>query len=559
LAEALAAGDTPSPEMVAASEDAGALSVRTAVACLATVVFGLIAMMLFDRTNVVSLSPFPYAPEVLAQKASEMAARLGYTDPPRDRTYQFSNTADYLYTTWAEKNLKPDEYRAALAHGRPAPMLFNFAQAPQYLEVRGELDYLRFDGGLAAPGLTILQLDPQGRLVSLRAVPPRAESGQGPVSSQNGAVHMDWNKLFEAAGLDQAQWILSDPREIPENPFDERAAWTGTYAGVPQIPLRIEAAAWRGRPVLFDTRGPWSREAGTPAGVGPPGALATAIIVVFFGGVLLGLRNLRSGRGDLRGSLRLASVTLVGGFVGGLLLVHNTPSAGQVQTLFLLLAGNLLESAFVWAVYMALEPYVRRHWPHALISWTKLLNGGARDPVVAGHFLLGTAAAVALMVLGTLLPDRALPPVVPADSYFEPVSLAGDWFSSLNSAPAFALGIFFLLFLARLLVRRTWLAFIVVLLVLAAINNLQGEGAVLIVRGLIVGSIFVAVGLRFGVLPLVAAEFFSAPSLFFSADLSSWLGKVVLMQVGLTIVAAVWSFRYALGGRKVLKGDILEG
>ena len=37
LAEALAAGDTPSPEMVAASEDTGSLSVRAAVVCVAAV------------------------------------------------------------------------------------------------------------------------------------------------------------------------------------------------------------------------------------------------------------------------------------------------------------------------------------------------------------------------------------------------------------------------------------------------------------------------------------------------------------------------------------------
>jgi serine/threonine-protein kinase len=43
LAEALAAGETPSPEMVAASEDTGALSVRATAACFAFVVVALIA------------------------------------------------------------------------------------------------------------------------------------------------------------------------------------------------------------------------------------------------------------------------------------------------------------------------------------------------------------------------------------------------------------------------------------------------------------------------------------------------------------------------------------
>lgn len=46
LAEALAAGDTPSPEMVAASEDTGALSIRSAVLCLAFIAAGIAGAMI---------------------------------------------------------------------------------------------------------------------------------------------------------------------------------------------------------------------------------------------------------------------------------------------------------------------------------------------------------------------------------------------------------------------------------------------------------------------------------------------------------------------------------
>ena len=35
--------------------------------------------------------------------------------------------------------------------------------------------------------------------------------------------------------------------EIPLYSFDERAAWTGAYAHAPDMPLRIEAAAWKVR------------------------------------------------------------------------------------------------------------------------------------------------------------------------------------------------------------------------------------------------------------------------------------------------------------------------
>src|SRR5580704_18947881 len=85
LAEALAAGDTPSPEMVAASEDTGALSVRMAVVSMASVIVGVIAsMLLSSESGILRMTPFPYSQEILAQKARDIAAGLGYTDPPTD-------------------------------------------------------------------------------------------------------------------------------------------------------------------------------------------------------------------------------------------------------------------------------------------------------------------------------------------------------------------------------------------------------------------------------------------------------------------------------------------
>ncbi len=65
-----------------------------------------------------------------------------------------------------------------------------------------------------------LLLDPQGRLVQFRAVPPQLDSGNPPTQ------RMDWNKLFEAAGLDPLRWTPTESQEVPLFSFDERAAWT---------------------------------------------------------------------------------------------------------------------------------------------------------------------------------------------------------------------------------------------------------------------------------------------------------------------------------------------
>jgi hypothetical protein len=40
--------------------------------------------------------------------------------------------------------------------------------------------------------------------------------------------------------------------------MDLSAAWTGSLADRPNIPMRIEAAAYRGKPVYFELIGPWT-------------------------------------------------------------------------------------------------------------------------------------------------------------------------------------------------------------------------------------------------------------------------------------------------------------
>ena len=135
LAEALAAGDTPSPEMVAASEDTGALSVRMAVVSMASVIVGVIAsMLLSSESGILRMTPFPYSQEILAQKARDIAAGLGYTDPPTDAAYNFDYDTDYY--SWARMNLKPEQLRARVAQGQPPLIFFAYRQSPQYLSAK---------------------------------------------------------------------------------------------------------------------------------------------------------------------------------------------------------------------------------------------------------------------------------------------------------------------------------------------------------------------------------------------------------------------------------------
>jgi hypothetical protein len=51
---------------------------------------------------------------------------------------------------------------------------------------------------------------------------------------------------------------------------------------------------------------------------------------------------------------------------------------------------------------MGLEPLVRRHRPQALVAWSRLIAGNARNRAVGGSLLIGALAGALWMMLGEL-------------------------------------------------------------------------------------------------------------------------------------------------------------
>ena len=55
----------------------------------------------------------------------------------------------------------------------------------------------------------------------------------------------------------------------------------------------------------------------------------------------------------------------------------------------------MLFAAILWLLYLAIEPYIRRHLPNTLVTWARVLSGKFRDPLVASDLLLGTVFGIA--------------------------------------------------------------------------------------------------------------------------------------------------------------------
>ena len=399
LAAALAAGETPSPEMVAAAGNVDGISVGSAVVCLALIVAGMVvAAVLGGKTGVLQQTPFEKSPAVLEQKARDLIQALGYRQPPLDRAYGF--VYDTEFRQYAERNEQPGTYRAQLANGQPPLISFWYRQSPRYLEVINGVGAVSFTNPpLVISGMVGVSLDPQGRLVQLDAVPPQVEAVPAP------ARPVDWTAPLTAAGVDMTRFTAAEPQWIPPVGFDARAAWTGSFAHTPDVPVRVEAASWRGRPVYFQVIGPWSR----PARMQPLQRTAAERVVqwlvlflllaMFTIAVLLAWHNFRQGRGDIRGASRLAAFVACCWMLLWLGTAHHVPTPEELSTFLWAVSSALLGAAAFWVLYLALEPHVRRRWPQSMITWSRVLGGGLRDPLVGSHLLIGIAFGVGYTLL----------------------------------------------------------------------------------------------------------------------------------------------------------------
>ena len=116
-------------------------------------------------------------------------------------------------------------------------------------------------------------------------------------------------------------------------------------------------------------------------------------------GALMARRNYVQGKSDVRGAFRLASAVFVIDMAIWVCLDHFLPTLATFAPSSLPSARHCFSLPPTWMLYVALEPYVRRHWPHAIISWSRLLAGELRDPLVGRDILGGVLLGVLWSVI----------------------------------------------------------------------------------------------------------------------------------------------------------------
>ena len=565
---------TLSPEMIAAAGNYSGIRPVVGLACMLVIVAGLIfAPYLTKRSDLIEKLPMDNPPEALVTKSREMLKDFGYPQRPFDKAYGFFYDIDYM--RYAETT---PEHRNHLIEGRPPAITFWYRESPRYMEPTSILEPWKVtpnDPPIVESGMLYIETDVQGHLSEFTAIPPQVDDPKtSAITPTDAAMVYDWEKLFKAAGLNFYLFTPTTPSLTPPSICDARAAWTGNYPGQIDNPLRIEVAGYRGKLIFFKIIGPWYRPARMETFQRRLGEkIAEGGAMVLFLGALIGAAvmartSLRRENGDSRGASRLAIFIFSASALGWIVGANHVLSTIELHWLLLTIANSLLNAAIAWLLYVALEPYVRRGWPKVIISWSKLLSGRFRDPLVGRDVLVGIMFGVIVYLLislsSYLLFLRGAPPstITRLETLLGMRQVLALFFEDvvLNSIQA-ALIALFLFFIFRVVFRLKLAAGIPFVLLLVGFSALTTGFGIQTVAMLLTGLSAVFVLQRFGLVSFIALVFtflLLGTGTAVTPELTIWYANGEIFSMLVLLALSGWGFHSALAGKSIFPGKLLE-
>jgi len=564
LAAALAAGETPSPEMVAAAGEGEGLSLKIAVPLLAFILIAAPLVYAYRvRSSALNMVAPEYGPEVMTLKSREVAQKFGVTGRPYDESSRYA-WDDGILGYFRKQSAKPNWRELLAAH--PEAVVFQYRS--HVVPLTGVMIHddlmtpgvvYQDDPPFEESGMVRLALDAQGHVLNFERLPPQHEA------APKDAPPPDWPALFSAAGLDFTKFQSSAPQWTSLAASDARLAWSTETP----LPRRVEAAVLHNQPVYFAVIQPWTKTDRAPD-ASPSnnngaflGILSGVMLISCLAAALLAAGNLRRQRGDRRGAFRIAAFITCAQLALWLCRGHLLFSLGTFGTFIIAMCNSIFYGVVLWTVYVALEPYVRRRWPQTLISWSAVLMGRLRDAVVGRDILIGCVAGTAIGII-----DRTADAWLAHAGLWEPdldttITLTGlrgslaAVFIGVPHAIRDTLFFFLVIFLLRAVLRNQWLAAAAYAALFAAINNLAASTHPWFSTSVAFVILFAmaVVLLRWGLLAMAVMMFFGNITNIPAAVPSAWYFSDSMFLLAIALAVAAWGFYVSLGGRKLWKED----
>ena len=578
LAAALAAGETPSPELVAQAGEREGMGVGRALLLAGAALVLLVgATRWAGSLTVLNHLPLDKRPEVMVDRARETIAGLGYTEPvyadPVDDAWGMIVWNDIIQEVAAADSTAA---RWDALAGRPDAAAFWYRQSPRNLLPEPNATPV-FERGTvqltnpsaAVPGEVIVMFDLAGNLRRFEVMPKRFSTRE--------PGEPDWSRLFALAGLDTARFRPDRPRYQRFMAPDVRLAWLGTRSEAPEVELRIEAGAFEGRPVLFNVTTAASLEslAGEPQANRPTagqlvlGSLQPVLILLL---VILATRltrrNLGQGRADRRGALRFGLVLFGFYVVSSTLGSHALTTTEATNEIWPILIGAIFMAVVGWSMYAAAEPVGRQVWPTMFVSSSRLLSRPKvrwLDPLIGHSVLIGVLAGALEFLLRAPLHWQLKAAIegMPPDPLLQDLTLLRGQREALGLILDQALMVVYVLLhvaalvVIRYLVKRRLPT---LALTLVAWVLISGDGQPhLLAMGVVVAVLEMFVLLRWGVVALAVAKITTGLCWHArAADWSAWHAEGPLLVLGALVLLVVYGAWAATGGGRSALTPSLE-
>jgi predicted Ser/Thr protein kinase len=497
LRAALAAGETPSPELVAASGGSGRIPVRTVGLLVLLAAAALAAVFsIAPFTKLTAYVETPNSADVLAYESRRILDRLEYPTKGRSEAWGFEIDQRVL----AAERRRAEEHGEGrwwyrLSEGFPEPIRFFYRSAPwsrplianrlpgrvtwvdpaQDPEPILSQPWIEGDENVDADrpwdGSVRMRLTPTGDLRELYVVPGahdlRAAVGETPTDED---VERWRRELFDLAGLDTNYFDPVDPELFGQHAW---RAFFGDKAADESV--HVELAMVAGRPAVFRVATRSIRMMAEDSDLTSwlrkllNGLINFGVSIAAL--VLAGI-SIARGSYDRVGGFRIAVGTLAIVVVANMLHGNEilSPSGRNIDQLYNAVARGLLIAGHTWLFYVAVESRVRRIWPEVLIGWVRLVGGRVRDPLVGRSVLIGLAAGSFGSMMQHL--DRLVPQVLEGRDgalpiFFVPATIemmTGGWLTWASSIEGTVLIFRYTLFMVtmllglRLLFRSRWLS-----------------------------------------------------------------------------------------------------
>ena len=288
--------------------------------------------------------------------------------------------------------------------------------------------------------------------------------------------------------------------------------------------------------------------------------------------LIVARHNLKVGRGDTKGALKLGVFLFSVITLARLIDNYHVPELGAELSIFFQSASfGLFFATLTWIFYIALEPFIRKRWSELIISWSRMMAGDFRDPLVGRDILVGGLLGLAhtsVEYLKTLLHQWLDIPRAPYMGGYttEPLSgvdgMAVHFLHQFSEPVFYTILISFLLLLLLTVLRKKRLAIAALWLLILSpdlINAMYGAWLPLPGDVLVATLVTIAVA-RFGLLAVYSYMLFYAMSFGnpITSDFSSWYARSTLFLLVVIMGFATYGFYTSLAGQKIFEAKFLR-